>query len=117
MMRFLNLKNQICEGSNSFAFYDTVTDEIIDFGGEQVFDDVEDFTKACTIDPQKKHILDRCLGLIPDGYFEQPIVLEIKIHYRRKPIGDFGLWAKKEIVKLKFLNRRLNKKNKYRRKR
>lgn len=37
MIRFLNLKNQIIEGKNNFAFYDTFTDEIMNFNGEQIF--------------------------------------------------------------------------------
>ena len=42
MIRFLNLKNQICEGSNHFAFYDTVSDTILSFGQEcqEVFSNV-----------------------------------------------------------------------------
>lgn len=34
MTRFLNLKDQIREGSNDFAFYDTVSNTILSFGSE-----------------------------------------------------------------------------------
>ena len=46
MVRFLNLKNQIEQETPSFAFYNTITDTIITFWGEQVFDSLEDFVYA-----------------------------------------------------------------------
>jgi hypothetical protein len=72
MIRFLNLKNQICEGQNDFAFFDTVSGTICSFGeqGEQVFSSVGEFQYAYgkgqggTTRP-----LARFLSLIPKDYF------------------------------------------------
>jgi hypothetical protein len=73
MIRFLNLKDQICEGSNDFAFYDAVSNTICSFGqhGKQVFGSIEGF-KYEFGDEQKgtTHSLSRFLGLIPDDYFD-----------------------------------------------
>ena len=73
MIRFLNLKDQICEGSNEFAFYDTVSNTILSFGedGEQIFDCIEYF-KDCYGEETKDTTrpLSRFIGLIPDDYFE-----------------------------------------------
>lgn len=73
MIRFLNLKNQICEDSNDFAFYDTVTNTICSFGEqrEQVFSSVENF-KYNFGEEQKGDTrpLSRFLKLIPDDYFD-----------------------------------------------
>ena len=73
MIRFLNLKNQICEGVNDFAFYDTVSNTICSFGEqeEQVFSSIEDF-KYEFGDEQKETTrpLSRFLRLIPDDYFK-----------------------------------------------
>ena len=73
MIRFLNLKNQICEGVNHFAFYDTISDTICSFGeqGEQVFSSIEEFKyefggkQKGTTRP-----LSRFLNLIPNDYFD-----------------------------------------------
>jgi len=73
MIRFLNLKNQICEGQNDFAFYDTVSDKICSFGdqGQQVFDNILEFQK-CFWDVQEveSRPLSRFMFLIPEDYFE-----------------------------------------------
>jgi hypothetical protein len=58
MIRFLNLKNQICEGSNDFAFYDTTTNSILEFEsyfGVKETGDTRPFS--------------RFIGLIPEDYF------------------------------------------------
>jgi len=76
MIRFLNLKDQICEGSNDFAFYDTVSNTICSFGeqAEQVFSSIEGF-KYEFGDEQKgtTRPLSRFLGLIPDDYFNEAV--------------------------------------------
>ncbi len=46
MIRFLNLKDQICEGQNDFAFFDTISDTILTFGNEQVFSSLAEFEEA-----------------------------------------------------------------------
>lgn len=72
MIRFLNLKNQILEGSNDFAFYETISDTICSFGKEreQVFSSLEEF-KAAYGEEQKEstRLLKRFISLIPDNYF------------------------------------------------
>lgn len=71
MIRFLNLKNQITEGDSSFAFYDTVTNEIVSFDGEQVFDSLDEF-KDCynrILKDYKPRTLERYISKIPDNFF------------------------------------------------
>ena len=69
MIRYLNLANQITEGINSFAFYSTISDTILTFDNEQVFDSIEDFTDCFTrnkvVDPFG---IDRFIALIPETY-------------------------------------------------
>lgn len=73
MIRFLNLKNQICEGSNDFAFYDTVSNTICSFGeyGNQVFSTIEGFKCEFGTEPDNTtRPLRRFLALIHKDYFE-----------------------------------------------
>ena len=73
MIRFLNLKDQICEGSNDFAFYDTVSDTVCSFGelGEQVFSNVGEFQYAYGKEQEgTTKPLSEFLRLIPNDYFE-----------------------------------------------
>ena len=73
MIRFLNLKDQICEDSNEFAFYDTVSNTICSFGeqGEQVFSSIEGFKYEYGREQKgTARPLSRFIGLIPNGYFE-----------------------------------------------
>lgn len=44
MIRFLNLQDQIVDGGDDFAFYDTITDRIVRLNGEDAWDRLEDFT-------------------------------------------------------------------------
>jgi len=72
MIRFIDLKNQICDGVNNFAFYDTITDTFCVFGEEdqQVFDSIDEFTNV--YDKEKEgdlRPLSRFLNLIPTDYF------------------------------------------------
>ena len=72
MIRFLDLKGQICEGSNDFAFYDTISDTILSFGSQQdqIFDSIDDF--ACSFNDSRMgttYQISRFLTLIPDNYF------------------------------------------------
>ena len=74
MIRFLNLKNQICRGENDFAFYDTVSDTICSFGEEgcQVFDSVDDFKyHFCKKEESTTRPLSRFLRLIPNNFFDK----------------------------------------------
>lgn len=64
MRRFIDLGNQTfnCEeGHKEFAFYCTVSDTFMNFGGSFTFETVSEFT-----DYAKGHEdIDRCLRLIP----------------------------------------------------
>lgn len=74
MIRFLNLKDQICEGSNDFAFYDTVSNTICSFGeqGEEVFSSVSEFKYAYGKEQEgTTRPLSRFVSLIPQDYFEK----------------------------------------------
>lgn len=71
MIRFLNLKDQIIEGESTFAFYDTVSNEILSFDGNQTFDSLEEF-KMCYKNITKDYIginLQRYTDLIPEDFF------------------------------------------------
>ena len=74
MIRFLNLKDQIDEGSNDFAFYDTVSNTILTFCGEQIFDSVDEFTICYNhdfVDGQSTtRPLSRFIDLIPEEFFQ-----------------------------------------------
>jgi len=75
MIRFLDLKGQIMEGEADFAFYDTVSNTILTFNDEQVFNSLESFTEAYNESGNSikgtTRPLDRFLSLIPDDYFNQ----------------------------------------------
>lgn len=73
MIRFLNLKDQICEEEASFAFFDTISMTILTFDDEQVFSSLPEFEEAykksagandCDTRP-----LERFTRLIPDDFF------------------------------------------------
>lgn len=46
MIRFVYIGEQIIDGNQNFAWYDTITDEFISFNGQMIFDSWEDFEKA-----------------------------------------------------------------------
>jgi len=50
MIRFIDLGDQILEGTKHFAWFDTVTDTFEDHGGEQVWSSWEDFHSAYYLD-------------------------------------------------------------------
>lgn len=77
MIRFLNLKNQICEGQNDFAFYDTISNTICSFGEQktQVFDSIVEFRDEFGDEVGygqngTTYPLIRFLRLIPNDYFD-----------------------------------------------
>jgi len=45
MIRYICIGDQIAEGANDFAWFDTVRDVFQVFNGEQVWSEWEDFTK------------------------------------------------------------------------
>lgn len=69
MIRFLKITGVYLDDKKSFAFYNTVTDRLLEFDGNQVFDDLEEFdlyyTSKCGYD------YDRLTGLIPSDYFSE----------------------------------------------
>ncbi len=73
MIRFLNLKNQISEGKNDFAFFDTISDTILTFGDENVFSSLQEFEEAYKLSYMNEEggtrPLSRFTSLIPDDYF------------------------------------------------
>lgn len=75
MIRFLNLKDQIEPGLNSFAFYNTITDSIMAFYEGEVFDEIEDFIDSYNQTGYKDHDsyqLERFIRLIPENFFHTP---------------------------------------------
>lgn len=73
MIRFLNLKNQIEEEVKSFAFYDTITGVVLEFDGEQVFDNLDEFKAAYSKsefnEKDGPRPFNRFVELIPYDYF------------------------------------------------
>lgn len=75
MIRFLDLNNQITEVTKHFAFYDTVTDTVCSFNGQQVFDSIGDF-KYNFVRTSESGKIDRYLKLIPENYFTKSHEIE-----------------------------------------
>lgn len=76
MIRFIDLRGQILMGDEPhFAFYDTVRDRFMDFGGEQDWNSLDDFLEAVREShPDHAQVVDtatRCAFLIPVGYFDE----------------------------------------------
>lgn len=67
MIIFLNLKNQIIEGENSFAYYNTINDRIVSFDNIEVFDSINEFNDVTF--GVSNEIKNRYLELIPKDYF------------------------------------------------
>lgn len=66
MIRFIDLRHHEDDIQARFAFFCTVTDTFIAFGGEQTFDTVADFQEAAA----NSSSLDRCTRLCPDWAHE-----------------------------------------------
>lgn len=75
MIRFLNLKGQIVPGDDtdtSFAYYDTISDTIMTFSGEDVFSSLARFKWAHSLEygeETKGRDLNRFINLIPKQFF------------------------------------------------
>jgi hypothetical protein len=73
MIRFIRIGDQISEGHDDFAFWDTVRDCFIDFGGDTVFDSVVDFEEAVSCltgfehDSLPRDCVERCRGFIANA--------------------------------------------------
>jgi len=63
MIRFIDLTNQITEGTKEFAFYDTVTDKFVLFSGCQTWETIENFKQDYS-----GNQIDRYLSLIPNDF-------------------------------------------------
>lgn len=60
MIRYVNIGEQINEGEDAFAFFDTITNRFIELDGEQVFESAIDFAFH-----KENSLYSRCNGLIP----------------------------------------------------
>lgn len=78
-MRFLNLKDQIEEGSNDFAFYDTISNTILSFNGQEVFNSLDRFT-LCFMEVTEHRPLSRFINLIPKDYFDEGGTIKTDTH-------------------------------------
>lgn len=59
MIRFIYIGGQITEDSTDFAFYDTVTDRILDFAGTQVFGSIDELQECLSIERERgNHNID-----------------------------------------------------------
>ncbi|OPB87826.1 hypothetical protein [Elizabethkingia occulta] len=63
MIVYIDLKDQIIEGENRFAFYDTITDSFCSFSGCQSWSSVDEFKMDYDGDN-----IGRFICLIPPGY-------------------------------------------------
>lgn len=71
MIRFIDLSDQICEGTNEFAFWDTTVDRFCNFNGSQTWETVEQFIMDFEEEklPVRHSIeLKRYLSLIPNDW-------------------------------------------------
>ena len=70
MIRFVDLGKQIGgddeDWDREFAFYNTVSDRFINFGGSQIWATVSDFESDYKKFANNDHPLERFLSLIPD---------------------------------------------------
>lgn len=72
MIRFIDIGDQICEGNNDFAFYDTITDSFLTLGDFQTFSNLEELNSFHASEPNKrKPKLDRLISLIPRTFFNK----------------------------------------------
>lgn len=80
MIRFIDLGNQIyCDADifpekperKSFAFFNTTTDEFINFGGDEYFDSIDEFIEAFQLSKYAFNPLERFTDLIPDKWKER----------------------------------------------
>lgn len=63
MIRFIDLGDQIIEGLNEFAFYDTVKDSFCTFSGNCTWESINEFKES-----YDGNDLLRFLSLIPDSW-------------------------------------------------
>ena len=77
MIRYLDLTNQINEGEYSFAFFDTVINQILSFDGVEVFNSKEDFIDYFKSDKTVGRDIDRFLNLIPEKSSNEILILSI----------------------------------------
>ncbi len=68
MIRFISIGNQIIDGQNEFAFYDTVTDTFKVFGGISTWSSLKEFTEC-----YEGSEIERFLNLIPKNWSTKPI--------------------------------------------
>jgi hypothetical protein len=69
MLRFLEIVGVYPDDKKSFAFFDTVKNRVLEFDGEQVFDDIEEFDLYYTTECGFSY--DRLISLIPKYYFNK----------------------------------------------
>lgn len=65
MVRLVYIGEQITQGNNDFAWYDTITDEFISFAGQVVFDSWGDFEESYTITAFPHSPIERFKTLFP----------------------------------------------------
>lgn len=68
MIRFIDLKGQIDDDPN-FAFLSTVTNRFVLLDGEQMWCTREEFLDGSKTSGAESWFVERCLRLIPEGYF------------------------------------------------
>lgn len=84
MIRFIDLRGQITnDRAPHFAFYNTITDRFLSFGGTQEWDSIADFRftgnlgeseqdEGCLVLKQPDYeLIERCVKLIPSDYFDR----------------------------------------------
>ena len=65
MIRFIDLRD---EGTgNNFAFFDTVKNRFLEFGGVAAWEDFADFKDGCSyeFEEDQNKIVERCIRLCP----------------------------------------------------
>lgn len=80
MIRFLNLQDQIIEGRDDFAFYDTVFGKVVTLNNENTWDRLEDFEYDFKEEYKEETLrsrpLNRFTDKIPTNYFRGLLLVE-----------------------------------------
>jgi len=65
MLRYVYIGDQVIEGGEQFAFFDTVADSFLEYGGDTVFDGFDDLVEVYDADKYTQHDWSRLLALMP----------------------------------------------------
>lgn len=70
MIRIILIDGQVCEGTKAFSFWTTICDRYLEFNGEQMWENKEDFVYDFNkeLNNPYKNELNRFIEKIPNKY-------------------------------------------------